>query len=104
MAVAERSGARLQPRPPFILSGGVPVQLRSILSDLRSEGLGFEQAWLEAQRRIVWPTSQRETVEWEKALVATKHSWRASYLGWDQEMTEGAVGGLRELGYLAAEL
>lgn len=74
----------------------VPEQLGAILRELREQHVGFEGAWVTARGRIVWPESQRETEECEKALAATKGSWRACYEGWTPEPRERAVVGLLE--------
>lgn len=65
-----------------------------MLARLRADGLLFEQAWIESWDLIAWPLSQRETLEWEKALEGTKETWRARYERWDQTPEEKAVAGL----------
>lgn len=92
MAVAARPGGVIL----LPASGAVPQQLRRILLELRSEQLSFERAWEEALGRVTWPTSQRETIEWERALDSTRAAWRASYERWETVPSEGAVAGLHE--------
>jgi hypothetical protein len=89
MAVAERPHRQAS-------RGTVPEQLVSILVELRAEGLMFEQAWDEALRHIVWPESQRETLEWERALEGVQETWRASYERWEPTPGETAVAGLHQ--------
>lgn len=91
-AAAGRRGQRVDLQVSAVAA--VPEQVREVLDALRMEGLRFELAWPEALRRIVWPRSQRETAEWERALESTKDGWRATYEGWEPLPSELAVAGL----------
>jgi hypothetical protein len=79
-----------------------PTQLADhLLPALRTRGMAFDDAWEVAVENILWPSSKRETKDWELVLDATRESWRASY---DREPPERSEWVLRGLAHVYAKL